>query len=296
MTVPVVARKDFQDAVRSYWLWGLSVLFIVFFTVPAYFFADRIGNAAQQQGQQLTSDAFLGILAEINAFFIPIIAIVLTYAAVAGERDSGTLKLLLSLPHSRRDVVAGKVLGRGGVIALPVLAGFVAAAVVFLVTPVDFEAGNYVLFALLSALLGLVFVAIGVGISAGARNSRRAMIGTVGIYVVFTLFWNRFANGLFTLLSDHTDLGNASLVKIHLFTKILNPTQAYKSLTAALTTDSAMGARLQLVGGMQGQIYGQVLGDSLPFYLSDPAVLLLFLSWLVVIPVAGYLVFHEADL
>lgn len=294
MSWNVVARKDFQDAVRSRWLWALSVLFIVFFTVPAYLFSDRLGGAAQG-GQSLSSDMFLGLLASINSFFIPIIAIVVAYAAIAGERESGTLKLLLSLPHSRQDIVTGKVLGRSGVLSLPILAGFFVAAIVFLVTPVSFEFGNFVLFALLTVLLGLVFVGISVGISAGSSSNRRAMIGTVGLFVIFTLFWNRFSSGMLRILADRTDLGNEALVRTHLFLKILNPTQAYKSLVHSLTM-SPIDARVQLVGGMRGRMYKQVLGDSLPAYLSDPAVFAVFALWAIVVPVLGYLVFREADL
>ena len=302
MSWEAVTRKDFQDAIRSYWLWGLSALFVVFFGVPAYFFADRVGGAAQQQGQELSTDAFLSILAEVNAFFVPVIAIVIAYAAIAGERDSGTLKLLLSLPHSRLDVVVGKVLGRGGVVALPVLVGFLVAGGIFVVTPVTFGFANYVGFAVLTALLAVTYVGIAVGFSAAARTARRAMIGTVGTYVLFTLIWNRFASGLINLLSEYTDFGGESLVPIHLLVKVLNPSQAYKTMTIRLVADSATQARVSLIGGggLQGQLtqqmYAQTLGDSLPVYLSDPAVLLFMGLWLVGMPAIGYYFFNETDL
>ena len=109
MSWQVVARKDVEDAVRSYWLWGLTVLFVAFFVAPAYFFADRVGQAAQQQGAEASSDLFIPILAEVNAFFVPIIAIVLAYAAIAGERDDGTLKL-----HTR-GVTSSRGRSSGGV-------------------------------------------------------------------------------------------------------------------------------------------------------------------------------------
>lgn len=313
MSWEAVARKDFRDAVRSYWLWGLSAIFVVFFTVPAFFFADQLGGAARDQGAELSSDAFLPILAEVNAFFVPVIAIVIAYAAIAGERDSGTLKLLLSLPHSRLDVVAGKVVGRGAVVVLPVLLGFAVAAVVFLATPVTFGARSYVLFALLTALLALVFVAIAVGFSAAAETGRRAMISTVGVYVLFTLFWSRFADGLIGLVTDHVDLEGATTVELHLLVKVLNPTTAYRSLTHAIDTpgEVAMGnttiahasaARSQLAGGagLQGQfrrqLYAQTLGSDPSFFLTDPFLVLLLLVWLVGVPLAGYYAFREADL
>ena len=300
MTWEVVARKDFQDAVRSQWLWALSALFVTVLALPpALIIADVIQVGG---GEGLNTDLFVFLMRDTMTLLVPIIAVVLAYASVTGERDSGTLKLLLSLPHSRRDVVAGKALGRGAVMVLPVLAGFVVAAVVFLATPVSLNAGPFFAFALLSAVIGIVFVAIAVGVSAGAETSRGSMIGAVGVYVVFTLFWNQFTNGVIRLLTDHAGLEGAARVKLHLFLKVLNPTQAYKTLVARLFTDGAVAARVNLVGGggLQGQLnaqlYAQALGDSVPFYLSDPFVALLLIAWLVAAPAAGFYLFREADL
>lgn len=299
MTWHAIARKDFQDAIRSYWLWGLSALFIgVISLPPALIVLDVIQIAAPQQGEgsELTTDVFLFLLQDTMTVLVPIIAIVVAYAAIAGERDTGTLKLLLSLPHSRLDVVLGKIVGRGSVVVLPVFLGFLVSSIVFVGTPVSLAVWNFVSFAVLTALLGLVFVGIAVGISAAAQTARRAMIGTVGVYVLFTLLWGQFVNGVLQLLRDHTSLTLESRVPIHLFLSTLNPTQSYKSLVAILYTDEPLGARLQLVGGLLRQPYADALGNSVPAYLSDPAVFVLFVSWLVIFPLAGYLVFEEADL
>lgn len=297
MSWQAVARKDFADSIRSRGLWVVSAIFLVLFVVPAYFVAQGVGGAVMQQtGEQISSDSFINLLSSFVAFLIPIVAVVLAYAAVAGERDSGTLKLLLALPHSRRDVVLGKIVGRSAVIVLPILLGFLAAAVVFLITPVSLEIGNYVVFALLSALLGVVFVSLAVGISAAADSRRRAMLGNVGIYVVFALFWGSFAEGIVNLLNEYTDVGFEMLVRVQLATRLLNPTDAYQSLAAILWTQDALGARLSLFGGgLAGQVYAQAL-DPLPAYFSNPVVAVVFLGWLVVPPVLGYLVFRDADL
>lgn len=296
MSWQAIARKDFADSIRSWWVLALSALFVVVFVVPAYFIGRESDVIAGQIGAEtITSDAFVNLLSSFVAFLIPIVAIVLAYAAVAGERDSGTLKLLLALPHSRRDVVLGKVVGRSAVIVLPILIGFLAAAIVFLITPVSLEVGNFVAFALLSALLGVVFVCLAVGISAAAGTRRRAMLGNVGIYVVFALFWGSFAEGLVSLLDEYTDVGFATLAELQLATRLLNPVDAYQSLAAIIWTGDALGARVSLFGGFASQIYAQEL-DPLAWYFSDPAVAVVFLAWLVVPPVLGYLTFRDADL
>lgn len=296
MSWQAIARKDFQDSIRSGWVIGLSIVFLVLFVALSYFFAEGVGGAVQQQtGEQLSSDAFISLLASFIGLMIPLVAIVLAYASVAGERDSGTLKLLLSLPHSRRDVVLGKIVGRSAVIVLPILVGFVAAAIVFLITPVTLEVGNYVAFALLSALLGIVFVCLAVGISAASGSRRQAMLGNVGIYVIFALFWGSFAEGLVSLLDEYTNTGFETLIQIQLATRLFNPTDAYQSLAAILWTGDDLGARVALFGGFAGEIYADALAP-LPAYFSDPVVALVFLAWLAVPPVLGYLVFRDADL
>lgn len=303
-SVIAVARKDFQDAIRSRWLLLLTGVFVVFFAAAAYFYTDMVTQQAAQQGQQLdlTSDAFLRALTDVTTLLIPLIAVVVAYASVIGERESGTLKLLLSLPHSRLDVVAGKVLGRSAVVAVPVAIGFAAGMLVFPFTDVSLAPGNYVLFALLTVLLGVVFVALAVGISAAASTNRRAVVGAVGLYVLFTLFWNSLVNGIVQrlpgLLEDYLgyEMGDLAFVKLHLALKHLNPTQAYKSLSTSLMVDNTAVARASLINPPRGQIYQQILDGSVPLYLSDPAVLVYLLLWVVVPPALGYLTFQRADL
>ena len=303
MTWIAVARKDVRDARRSYWLWGLATVLSALLAVgPVLIAVGWIQFNQPQDGSAVTTDLYIRLMVGVLTFFVPIVAIVLAYDSITGERDSGTLKLLLSLPHSRLDVVVGKALGRGAVVSVAVLVAFVVAAIAILATPFEFAFGNYVLFALLTVVLGLAFVGLSVGFSAAADSSRRAMIGTVTMFVLFTLIWGRFANGLVQLLSNNTDLGSDVLVPLHLFVTILNPTEAYRTLALSLLSGNPLGARVGLIGGggLQGQFlqaqYAQIVGESLPFYLSDPFVGLVLVFWMVVVPLAGYWAFEAADL
>lgn len=308
MSVTAIARKDFQDAIRSRGLLLLAFVFVIFFASAAYFFSDIIGRQALQQGGQggITSDMFIRALSNVTTILIPFIGVVVAYASVVGERESGTLKLLLSLPHSRLDVVVGKVIGRGAVVALPVIGGFAVAMLVFPLTPVSLSPGNFILFALLTAILGVAFVALAVGVSAGASTNRRAVVFAVGVYVLFTLFWNSLVNGVLDQASKVVTIcpGQtpgpapcATQMKIQLALKHLNPTQGYKSLSTRLVLDNAAQARVSLIGNpFTQQLYYEQLQGSLPVYLSDPAVLVYLLVWLVVPPALGYYVFERTDL
>ena len=298
-----IARKDVQDAERSYWLWGLAAVLSVLLAIgPVLIAAEFIQVGQPQQGGQLSTDLYLNLILGVLTFFVPIVAIVLAYESITGERDSGTLKLLLSLPHSRLDVVVGKAIGRGVVVSVAILIAFVVAAVALVPTPFTFDVAHFVGFALLTVVLGLAFVGLSVGFSAAAETSRRAMIGTVTMFVLFTLIWSRFVDGLIRLLSNNTGLAAETLVPLDLFVKILNPTEAYRTLAISLLTGDPFIARINLVsgGGIQGQLnrqmYAQQLGGSLPFYLTDAVVVLVLVFWIVVIPLVGYWAFEDADL
>jgi len=298
-----VARKDVQDARRSYWLWGLAVLLSALLSLgPVLVAAGFIQINQPQDGPGVTTDFYIQLMLGVLTFMVPIVAIVLAYASITDERDSGSLKLLLSLPHSRLDVVVGKAVGRGAVVSTAILIAFVVAAVTLLATPFTFAFGNYVAFALLTVVLGLAFVGLAVGLSAASDSSRQSMSATVTMFVLFSLVWGRFVDGLRSLLSNNTGLTPQTLVPLDLFIRILNPAEAYRTLALSLLSGDPLAARVGLVGGggLQGQFtrmgFAQALGESVPFYLSDPVVALILVLWIVAVPLAGYWVFEETDL
>lgn len=303
MSWQAIARKDVEDARRSHWLWGLAVVLSVVLAVgPLLVVVGFIQFTQPQDGPGVTTDIYLQLMLGVLTFVVPIVAIVLAYASITDERDSGSLKLLLSLPHTRLDVVVGKALGRGVVVSVAVLVAFAVALVALLATPFALSFGNYVAFALLTVVLGLAFVGLSVGFSAAADTSRQSMLGTVTMFVLFTLVWGRFVDGLRSLLANNTGLTSQTLVPMDLFIRILNPTEAYRTLALSLLSGDPLAARVGIVGGggIQGQFtrmgYAQSLGQSVPFYLSDPVVALVLVLWIVAIPLAGYWVFEEADL
>ena len=294
MTWQAIARKDFRDAVRSRWLWGLSAIFLGLFVGAAYVLGSNLPADAQQQ---ITVNAFFqSIVGQVLiTFIVPLVAIVVSYGALVGERESGSLKLLLSLPHSRLDAVVGKTVGRSGVVALPILLGLLFALVVLGLYGVGVDVIHFIVFAVLTMLLGVAFVSIAVGVSAAASTNRRAMLGSVGLFFLFTFLWTRVRQ-IIAVLNEQLSLGLEimELLQYGLFVKFFNPIRAYQTLAARLYTDSVLGARLYNTG-RAGQVARQRI-DEVPFYLSDPAVLAQFLLW-VLVPVAlGYWVFKNADL
>jgi ABC-2 type transport system permease protein len=273
MSWQAVARKDFEDSVRSRWVLGLSVLFVVLVAAAAYVTRPAQGQAS--------SNAVLNSLIVRDALvttLVPLIALVSAYGAVVGERTSGSLKLLLSLPHSRADVVFGKVVGRAGAIVVPIAVGFLLPAVALLVSPaIQFDAADYLGFTLLVGVLAVAFVGIAVGFSAATASSRLAVAGAVGIYFLFVPLWGaiRFPIQLYFGLSGGPSWLPVSGGQFLQFLTLLNPTGSFKIVSNAFLSGS-------LFTGSDARVH-------------VAAALMLF-AWILVPPLLGLLRFEVADL
>src|SRR3546814_9304110 len=67
-------------------------------------------------------------LASLTIFLVPLIALLLSFDAVVGEQERGTLMLLLSYPVARWQVIVGKALGQVCILGVATLIGYGVAA------------------------------------------------------------------------------------------------------------------------------------------------------------------------
>jgi len=278
----VVARKDFADAVRSRMLWAIVGLFALLMGVSA------LVPSLIDSGGPATGYGFAADLAET---LVPITALVAAYLAIAGERESGSIKILLGAPHSRADVTFGKLAGRAGVVVAGVLAGFLVAGVVALVTYGELAAGEFVSVALLTAALGLAFVGIAVGISAATGTRSRAMALAVGVFFVFALLWDLVPLALTYLRTGGLSELGGSVPAWQLLVQQLNPSQAFGQLV-----DAALGSGAAQGGVGQGNAMTGRVAGSTPFYLEDWFMLVILGGWTVLPVLLGHLRFRNADL
>lgn len=119
---------------------------------------------------------------------LSLIALLFAYDSVSGEREQGTLRLVLSFAVSRGQVVAGKMLGGLATATVPFLVAVAAALVaVRAAGSVDIGAGQVLRLALmlLAALLyACLFFALGVLVSALAKSSPQALVILLFVWAV----------------------------------------------------------------------------------------------------------------
>ena len=140
-------------------------------------------TAIQRFGELTAAEGFLVVL--------PLFIVLASFTAFAGEREQGTLRQLLSLGVTRRDLVMGKALGIAAALGLVVIPATIIGVATLASTSefeglaADFRRAG--LLAVVYLLYFATFVAISLGISARARSSRVAL-------VILLAFW--FANSL----------------------------------------------------------------------------------------------------
>ncbi|WP_222915461.1 ABC transporter permease [Natrinema sp. SYSU A 869] len=225
MSAITVAKKDFRDAIRSRVLIGLTVVFALF-TVGGAALASWISELFEDGGAGSTIDLIFALQAPAS-FLVPVIALVVGYGAIAGERESGSLKFLLGLPHSRQDVVLGKVLGRTGVVAVSILVGFAVGLLGLIAFVGSVSIGHYIAFTLVTILFGFVYVCIGVGLSSMTRSTTRAAIGAFGLIIFFWIVWGIIGQALLFVTTD--SLAVESIPDWYFVYSSLPPDNAYGS-------------------------------------------------------------------
>lgn len=113
-----VAGKELRDRLRNRWVLAVALVFTAFSLAIAYF------GGAQQGAVGLRSLEFtIASLVSLAIYLIPLIALLLGFDAIVGERERGTLPLLMTLPIGRFELLAGKYLGLAAAMTLSTVAG-----------------------------------------------------------------------------------------------------------------------------------------------------------------------------
>ncbi len=173
-SIYTIAKKEFADNARNKWIISLISIFLVL-TIAASFMAG--------QGRVGEMDVTVGVLISISSMLVPIISIMLGYATISGEAESGALSVVLACPVRRIEVLLGKFIGLGSVICLSILAGFGISGILISASTGKAEWSGYIGFILLTMLLGMLYLSVSVCISSVLK--RRVTSLGAGVIVFF---------------------------------------------------------------------------------------------------------------
>lgn len=189
--IGIVAGKEFWDRIRSRWVLAVTLVFVFFALVIAYFGAAQQG-AIGFKGIELT----VASLVSLAIYLVPLIALMLGYDAIIGERERGSLDLILSLPISRLELLLGKFLGLSGALVFATFAGFGLVGVL-LAYYMDINAlFHYAGFMFSAALMGMSFLAIAILMSVVSSSKTVASGVAIAAWFFYVLVYDLILLGL----------------------------------------------------------------------------------------------------
>lgn len=261
----IMAKKNFLDAYRKWSLGIAAITFVLFLTVPVYMGMSRT-NAP--------GDADFFSVVGFVVFLVPLSALMMSYDAIAGERELGSLKLLLALPYTRRDVVTGMAVGRAAVVGTATMVGIFTATIAFLVFGGTVQVGSYLSFIVLVLLLTAAYTASGVCFSAASPTSNRAMATSVGFLLLTLIGWSSIAQLLRYVLNGFSR-PSGGRPEWAVAVDSLSPIQAYSN-------------------GMNTLVHTN--GPVSSFYNTGWFALLVLVAWAVIPVILGYRRFASVDI
>jgi len=287
--IALVAGKDFADASRSRVLWGLTALLIVLLSY-ALVRIQRLDMPELDAGQ--VAEIAVGTITGPIAWLVPIAALVAGYMSIVGERRSGSIKLLFGQPFDRDEVLVGKIVGRAGVVAVAVVAAFIALAVLLFGFFGTIPIAAFLWLVAMTIVLGAVFAALAVSISAVAATRRRAVAAAVGFYAVFHVAWTGVV-GLGTILLG--GFSGAQPPSWYLFLSYLSPTAAYtRTVAIVLPPELPVPFPGVVIDGIQRRELFVMQSESV--LLNEWIMLLVLVGWGVLAVLLARYRFQSADL
>lgn len=179
-SIYAVSKKEFKDNVRNYWIMALTIIFFLLTLLTSFFAGGKGETSAVFGGLEET----VATLLSIGSALVPIIGIMLGYATISGEAESGSLDLVLSYPVTRVELLLGKFLGSSAVVTFSTLVGFGGGGVLIACSTGATSWGGYVTFIMLTILLGMLYISVSTFFS--TLTSKRST--SLGIAIVI-FFW-----------------------------------------------------------------------------------------------------------
>ncbi len=241
--IAAVAAAELKIALRNRWILTATFMMTAFGLVLALAGSAPAGTVG---ADRLT--VTVASLATLSVYLVPLIALLLSYDAIAGEVERGTLPLLLTYPVSRRDVLAGKLVAQLTVVALAVLIGFgITAAAVWAAGGASLSGLRDLTRLYASAvLLGGTFLAAGFCLSALTRQSAAAASLAIAIWIVAVVLFDVALLGAVVV-----DDGGLFTTQIFPWLLVAGPTDAFRlfnlsGLSVELETGGLGGSAVSL--------------------------------------------------
>lgn len=252
----IIAKKEIMDNIRNKWIISLSVIFAVLALIVSYF-------GSYGQGWQSLVNTVLGMMTFIQ-FLVPIIGLMLGYAAIVGEIEKGSLSALLTFPVQRYEIVIGKFIGLSGALAISLIAGLGIGGVVIALTTSVENFGSYLVFLGATVLMGMVFLGIALLFSAFFKRRSTSMGMAIFLWFFFIIIYPLLLVGSAFIIEGFEKISTYGLPEWYYIIDCIDPWQAYSYLIS-----------LEL-----GNLGSEVIPINYPTFFSTGLMTLVLLIWI----------------
>ncbi len=189
-----VASREFSEIVRSKRFMILIIIFGLVMIIPMVTIYVQIIQMMPDMPGVPMPVGFLGMmgfmLSSILSTFAPVMGVALGCDTISGEREKGTLKLVLAQPVFRDTVINGKFVAATSAVSLAVLITSLATigviTTVIGVTPTAEEALRIALFLPFTVLFTMTYYGIAAFLSTTLKKTSQSVILSVTVWAVFT--------------------------------------------------------------------------------------------------------------
>ena len=189
-----VANKEFSDMIKSRRFIILIVIFGLIMTIAMATIYIRVVQTMPNIPGVHMPRGFLGMMAFMLtgtlSNFAPVMGLALGCDAISGEREKGTLKIVLAQPVFRDTIINGKFLAATLAVSLAILITSLisigASTLIIGVTPTAEETMRMALFLLFSILFTMTYYGIAVFLSTIMKKTSHSVILSVTIWALFT--------------------------------------------------------------------------------------------------------------
>ena len=272
--IGILAINEFLDGLRNRWV--AATIILLGATALALLLVGSSPTGTIRAGALNIS---VVSLTSLSVYLLPLIALMLSYDALVGEFERGTMLLLLTYPVARWQVVMGKFFGHMMILLAAIAVGYGGAAVItVLFTDNGIEGWQaYLTMMGSSLLLGAVFIALGYLVSVLVRERSTAAGAAVVLWLIFVVLYDLALLGV--LLADQEQKIGQTLFSALM---LASPADTYRLLN--LTAFETVGQ----VAGIAGVATRSGFGV--------PLLLGLMTTWVALPLAATMAVFHRREL
>jgi len=273
----VIAKKEVMDNVRNLWIIIMTLIFTIL-TIAM----SAVGSYFSDEWQSL--EITVALMMSIVQLLVPIISLMIGYAAIVGEIEKGSMNMMISLPVNRLQIVLGKILGLGGVLSFTILIGFGIAGIVIGVMVPNVNYAEYLIFIIATILVGLVYLTVAFFFSTLFKKRSTALGGAIFLWFFFNMILPIIFLGIAWGGAALSDIMTGVVPDWYFLIDLVNPMSVYSALV------------FLNIGGGSVPSGGTSVALQYPEFYTTGLLALILVLWVVCFSLLSYWRFSKKDI